>query len=194
VLNRPTNAKEEVARERVVHLDVNDTTLRLALSFVAEDAGWRRGGEDEPHLTVSDRLQNACRQHPVDVLVVRAEPAACQAAVHAVAEGRARAVVAADDPERLPAALDAAAAGFVLMAQSIVAIANLAPVLGERLVATLRLVASGLSNPAIARRLHESESTAKRDVAELVRLLDVSSRAEVSEAANRLGFRTSQPA
>lgn len=172
-----------------VHLDVDDTTLRLALSFVAEDAGWVRGGWDDACVVVSDQLHRCTAARPIGVLVVTPEPARCREGVEAIARGWASVLLSADDPEQLPAALDAATAGFVLMPKRLVDAANQVPALDERLIRTLTLVAAHNSNPAIARVLHESESTAKRDIAALMRLLGVRSRSDLAEAAGRLGYR-----
>jgi DNA-binding CsgD family transcriptional regulator len=174
----------------IVHLDINDTTLRLALSFVAEDAGWSRGAWDDATVVVSDQLHRATAERPIGILVVAPEPAACQAAVRAVALGWAGVLISADDPEQLPSALAAASSGFVLMPKRLVNAANQVPPLDDRLIRTLLLVAAHNSNGAIARAMHESESTAKRDVAVLMRLLGVRSRAGLAEAATRLGYRS----
>ncbi|MEY2423029.1 MAG: hypothetical protein QOI95_3096 [Acidimicrobiaceae bacterium] len=176
-------------RVGVVHLDVSDTTLRLALSFVAEDAGWTRGSATNADVIVTDQLHNATPDHPVGVLVVIPEPARCQAGVRAVIHGQAHALMSADDPEQLPTALDAAIGGYALMPTRLVDAANQVPPLDDRLLRTLLLVSARNSNASIARALHESESTAKRDVATLMRLFSVATRAELGEAATRLGFR-----
>jgi DNA-binding NarL/FixJ family response regulator len=175
----------------IVHLDVEETTLRLALSFVAEDAGWRRGGRSDAHVVVSDQLHTATGERPVGVLVITPQPARCQAALRAVAHGWASVLLSADDPEQLPAGLEAARSGFVLMPKRLVDAANQVPPLDDRLTQTLILVAAHKSNSAIARALQESESTAKRDVSALMRLLEVRTRGELGVAAARLGYRHS---
>jgi DNA-binding NarL/FixJ family response regulator len=160
---------------------------------VAEDAGWTRGDRDGADVVVTNQLHSATADHPVGVLVVAPEPAHCQAGVRAVAHGHVSVLLSADDPEELPAALQAAASGYVLMPKRLVDAANQVPPLDDRLIRTLLLVADGRSNIAIARALHESESTAKRDIATLLRLLSVTCRAELAQAATRLGYRRGGP-
>jgi DNA-binding NarL/FixJ family response regulator len=179
---------EADAATRVVHIDITDTTLRLALSFVAEDAGWRRGAAAAGALTVSNQLFGATAESPVHVFVVEPRSADCRTAVEAVAAGRAVAVLCADEPEQLPVALDAARTRFALIPERVIAAANAGPALDDRLRETLNLVASGNSNASIARALHESESTAKRDVATLMRLFGVRSRGALTDIAARAGY------
>ena len=179
---------ESEADERVVYIDITDSTLRLALSFVAEDAGWRRGVPESDALIVSTDLRRATDGRPVDVLVAPPRAADARTAVDAIAAGRARTVLCADEPEQLPMALEAARAGFAVIPGRIITAANAAPCLDERLRETLALVAAGNSNVAVARRLHESESTAKRDVAELMRLFGVRSRRALADIATRTGY------
>jgi DNA-binding NarL/FixJ family response regulator len=169
----------------VVDIDVADTTLRLALCFVAEDSGWQRGPTDDRALLVSTRARAGTTVH---VLVVEPRPADCKAAIEAVASGRALAILCADEPDRLAMALDAARAGFALIPGRVIAAANAAPTLDGRLRETLSLVAAGNSNASIARTLHESESTAKRDVATLMRLFDVTSRRALAGVAAQAGY------
>jgi DNA-binding NarL/FixJ family response regulator len=85
-------------------------------------------------------------------------------------------------------ALDAARAGFALIPERVIAAANAAPTLDGRLRETLSLVAAGNSNAGIARALHESESTAKRDVATLMRLFEVTSRRALAGVAAQAGY------
>ena len=172
-----------------VHVDVVEVTLRLALSFVLDDAGFRRTPDAQrADVVVSEQLPPPSSARPLDVLVVRPLPARALAAVDAVSSGRARAALAATDPLALPTTLDALAAGLAVIPQIVVAAASEAPALAERLRDTLRLVQHGCSNGVIARRLHCSQSTVKRDVAELLRLFDAPNRASLAATASALGF------
>ena len=51
-----------------------------------------------------------------------------------------------------------------------------------------RSCSGGWSNPAIARQLHVSPGTTKRDVAELLRRFDAPNRMALSATALRLGL------
>jgi DNA-binding NarL/FixJ family response regulator len=62
------------------------------------------------------------------------------------------------------------------------------PVLTEREVSVLRLVAGGLSNRGIGGRLHLSETTVKFHLRNIMRKLDATSRAEAVYKATRNGL------
>ena len=56
---------------RPVQIDVSNVTVRLALCFVAEDAGFVRGSSSEA-ITVSDTFPMGEDGRPLDVLVIDA--------------------------------------------------------------------------------------------------------------------------
>ena len=172
---------------RPVQIDVSNVTVRLALCFVAEDAGYVRGSSSEA-ITVSDSLPMGEAAVPVDVLVIDARPVACQRAIGAVSQGTARAVICTDEPGRLPAALRAVNDELSVVPQRVIECANRAPTLSPRLLRTLQLVAGGASNQAIARATHESVSTVKRNVAHLLELFDAPNRLTLTATAIRLGY------
>jgi DNA-binding NarL/FixJ family response regulator len=172
-----------------VHLDVADVTLRLALTYVLETAGHRRAvGVHDADAVVVDRigLRNAIR--PVDTVVVDPVAAACQDALDAVVRGEARTAICSDDPEALLAALDAARRHTVALPCRVVEEANRAPRLPDRLAATLHLVLAGCSNPSIARQLHQSESTVKRDINTLLRRFAAPNRLALVGIARSAGY------
>ena len=171
---------------RPVQIDVSNVTVRLALCFVAEDAGFVRGTSSEA-ITVSDTLP-AGDGVAVDVLVIDARPVACQRAIGAVSQGTAKAVICNDEPDRLPTALRAVSDDLSVVPQRVIECANRAPVLSPRLLRTLQLVASGASNQVIARATHESVSTVKRNVAHLLELFDAPNRMALTSTAIRLGY------
>ena len=179
---------EVTAAPTSVGLDVVSTVTRLALSFVIDQAGWVRCGHDRPCscVTVTDQIDRGGRS--ADVIVTRTEPAACHDAIQAVVAGRARAVILNDEPESLTPTVVALAAGTMTIPQRALELSLAAPELSDRLRETLRLLAAGQSSRTIARALHESESTAKRDITELLSLFDVPNRTALISAATRLGF------
>jgi DNA-binding CsgD family transcriptional regulator len=181
-----------VKTRSTVAVDVTETTLRLALSYVLDDDhGWARVPAGEPSdLVVADRVMLGDGSPPLDVLVVLPLPALSQQAVHALAEGRVRAVLDASQPDQLPTTLRALDAGLSVLPTAVVEAANDVPVLNDRLGQTLHLVLSGASNRTIARALHESESTAKRDVGDLLRMFDARNRVGLVSTASRLGYRS----
>jgi DNA-binding NarL/FixJ family response regulator len=169
-------------------LDVRDTTLRLALTFVLESAGWLRVEPGATGMRVSDSVPGDGATPPVDVLVVSPTPAGSRLAMRAFASGDVRAVLSTHDPEQLPATLELLQQGLSVVPVSIVEAANRVPTLSSRLERTLQLVMGGQSNRSIARVLQQSEATAKRDVAELLRIFDAANRQALSSTASRLGY------
>jgi DNA-binding NarL/FixJ family response regulator len=177
--------------DRLVHLDVADRSVRYALSFAVDQAGWirtRRRGPDVA--TVGDRLLQAPDAPPLDVLVVHPVPALSRAALEAFAAGSVRAVVTTTDPSALPRALEASRRELCLVSRAVVESAQGFPVLTARLERTLHLVVRGRQNRDIARDLGLSEATAKRDVAELLRRFDAPNRVALAATALRLGLPT----
>ena len=177
-----------------VALDVTSTVTRLALSYVIDQAGWDRCDHATPCrcLRVADHLGASSRR--VDIVVTRAEPAACHDAIQAVVAGRARAIILNDEPEQLGPTVDALVTGRMTMPQRALELSLAAPRLSGRQRDTLRLLATGRSSRAIASAMHQSESTAKRDIAELLQVFDVPNRTALVAYATRLGFLDPAPA
>lgn len=65
---------------------------------------------------------------------------------------------------------------------------NLAELMSERELSVLRLLASGLTNAAIADRLHLSEGTVRNHVTNILAKLSVSDRAQATALAWRYGL------
>ena len=172
---------------RRVHLDVRDTTLRLALAFAADRAGWAQVEVARGAISVADRAPTVPGLPPVDVLVITASPAAARRALDAFNDGSARGVLRATDPNGLPLALELARRGLGVVPAAVVESARAFPPLDDRLRRTLELVLQGWSNPRIARAVHHSEATTKRDVAELLRRFDAPNRVALAATALRLG-------
>jgi DNA-binding NarL/FixJ family response regulator len=173
---------------RRVHLDIGDATLRLALAFAADRAGWAQVEVARGVVTVADRVPRDAGAPPVDVLVVSPSPVAARRALDAFTDGAARGVLRANDPNGLPLALELARRGLGVVPAAVVESARSFPTLDERLQRTLELVLQGWSNPRIARAVHHSEATTKRDVAELLRRFDAPNRVALAATALRLGL------
>lgn len=170
-----------------VFLDLQDLTVRMALAFAVDEAGWVRSPVAAAGAVhVGDRVL-AEPAPPLDVLVTTTSPAACRRAVDAFAAGSVRAVLRATDPSGLPAVLHLARRGLGVVPAAVVEAARGFPVLPPRLERTLGLVLRGWSNQVIARHLHQSEATTKRDVADLLRRFDAPNRVALAAAAIRLG-------
>ena len=178
---------EVVPQRGTLVLEVSSVVVRLALLHVAEQAGWQRCGHEDRCrcVVVTDRPPTGYARH---VLVVRDVPADCQAGLDAVMEGRACSVVLWDEPETLATVFEALEHESVLVPRRVVELASSAPRLTPRQRSTLRLVSIGRSNDGIAAALHQSISTAKRDIAELFELFDAPNRAALICSASALGF------
>jgi DNA-binding CsgD family transcriptional regulator len=182
-----TVAEAPVSPGPPVQIEVANLTLRLALCFVAEDAGYPRGMSADA-LVVSDTIPPGDGDRPVDVLVVDTRPVACQRAIGAVSAGTARSVICTDEPDRLPLALRGLEEQVSIVPRRVIECANRAPALSARLLGTLQQVAAGASNQKIATATHASVSTVKRDFAHLLDLFDAPNRLALTAAAIRLGY------
>lgn len=173
---------------RTVHLEVVDTTLRYALSFACDAAGWVRSPVARRGVAqVGDRVPSEAAPTTLDVLVVQPTPLACRRGLDAFSAGRVRALVSADEPEELPRALELRRSGVSSVPCTLVDAALRFPVLRPRLERTLQLVVRGATVASISRALHQSPSSTKRDIGELLRLFDAPSRLALATTALRLG-------
>jgi DNA-binding NarL/FixJ family response regulator len=171
-----------------VYLDLRDTTVRLALSFAVEEAGWRRTRTPMAGAVhVADRVRERPDAAPLDVLVIHPSPAASRRALDAFARGAVRSVLVAGEPRSLPWVLHLGRCGLAVVPVAVVEAAHAFPALAPRLERTLELLLRGCTNRAIATTLHQSEATAKRDVAELLRIFDAPNRMTLAATAIRLG-------
>ena len=171
-----------------VHIDLRDATLRMALSFAVDEAGWTRAARREPGTAlVADWLVHHPATPPLDVLVIPSTPAAARRAVDAFTAGAVRSVLRANEPGALPGVLDLVQRDLGVVPAAVVEAARAFPPLTLRLERTLRLVLCGWSNKAIAAYVHQSEATTKRDVTELLRRFDAPNRMALASTALRLG-------
>ena len=173
---------------RTVHLEIADTTLRYALSFACDQAGWSRAPEPRSGVPlVSDRVPSTAEAGALDVLVVAPTPLACRRALDAFAGGVVRALVSAAEPAALPGALELRRSGVSSLPSALVDEAQRFPQLRPRLERTLQLVVRGMTVAAMSRALHQSQSSTKRDIGELLLLFDAPSRLALATTALRLG-------
>lgn len=174
---------------RSIRIEVTSSVVRFALQYVADTAGW----VPCTHAAVSCACITICDRVPtevggVDVLVTRDEPAACQAALEATVDARVRAIVLWNSPEDLRPACEGIDADLAVIPRRVIELGALAPRLTRRQMEVLRLLAKGNSSGGIAGALRQSESTAKRDIAELLHVFDVPNRAALVSTAASLGF------
>lgn len=191
--------------QRRVHLLIADEVLAVAASSVLAAAGHDVARDDGVTIEADKRPltpvgevadEGATRVFVCDltspprspaVVVTTPVAAACRAVLDAFARGTALGAVLADDIARLPQVVAMVAEGLACFTPRLVELARLAPNLDSRQAAVLAAVAEGSSIPQLAVRLHVSSATAKRELAALFDLFDVSSRVELVLAARRLG-------
>jgi DNA-binding CsgD family transcriptional regulator len=172
-----------------VFLDLRDTATRFALSFAVDEAGWTRALEPgAAAAVVADHLPDRDDAPVLDVLVLPPSPIAGRRGIDAFVAGRARSVVASDDPTALPEALEAGRRGLSIVSAVLVTAAQDFPHLPARLERTLHLVVRGRTNRDIARELGQSEATTKRDIAALLVRFDAPNRVALAATAWRLGL------
>lgn len=165
--------------------------LTEALAVSAERCGWervgrRRGGE----VLVTDRVVVRHLRTPAEhrvVLVCEATPFGARAALDAVSELVAVAVVCCDEPADLVSALEGLLVGRVSVPLRVMDLAGEMPDLTERQLEVLAAVAAGQSNAAIGRGLYLSAASVKRELAALYAALGMSNRLELAASAQRLG-------
>jgi DNA-binding CsgD family transcriptional regulator len=173
---------------RTVHIDLHDRSVRFALSFAVDEAGWTRTSRRGPETaTVSDRLPEPGAP-PLDVLVVHPMAAPCRAALDAFGHCTVRPVVATTDPSALPRALEAGRQELSVLSRVVVEAAQAFPHLDPRLESTLHHVVRGRQNAEIARETGRSLATTKRDIAVLLRRFDAPNRVALAATALRLGL------
>ena len=173
-------------------LQVSGTTLRHALSFVGASGGLlERATVTEQTVVVCDSLRAATSPdtHRRRVLVVEPTPLAAQRSLRAITTGRAMAVFFADEPDDLLASVHAVAADRATVPRRVIDLAAAMPELTERQLAVLVGIASGRRNHEIARSLHLSAASVKRELAELFRSLGAQNRIEASVVCLQLGIR-----
>jgi len=172
-----------------VFVDIGPTTLRLAMAFAVEEAGWTLSPRaTDGAARVCDRVPRGSPEPPLDVLVVTPTSSASRRAVDAFAAGNVRAIVWTTTPRELPHTLELVGRGLSVVPTAVVEAALGWPALRPRLEHTLHLVLRGCSNRHIAAATHQSEATVKRDVAELLRLFDAPNRLALAATVTRLGY------
>lgn len=178
---------DPVVAPRTVRVEVSAAVVRLALSHVAQSAGWRTCAHAGSCGCLLLTDVGGARNHR-SIRVVRDTPAECLDALELVMNGHACSLVLWNEPEALVAIFEAVRHSATVIPNRIIELATLAPRLSERQRSTLRLLASGRSNRGVAATLQQSVSTSKRDIAELLQIFDVPNRAALMSTATSLGF------
>jgi len=122
------------------------------------------------------------------VLLVAPLPAPCQVAISLVLRGAVGCVLTSHDLAMLECALRRDGFDGALVSGQALSLASKGPRLSSRQAEVLDEMVSGRTNFEIACRLNLSDTTVKREVAELARIFDSKGRVATVRAALSLGF------
>lgn len=171
-----------------LHLNVGDALLRVALEHVAVAAGHLLVvNPASADLSISDELPVPGGR--VDILVAASTPVGARIAVGAVVTGLVSGVIAHDDPEHLPTAIECARREVAALPQSILLASIGLPCLTSRQHQILACMSIGmLQDRPLAQAQNVSTATVKREVRWLLDDLVAPGRHDLARIARQLGF------
>ena len=176
---------------RAACVAVANPMIAAALSVTAQRQGWQTRPVPEPGaVLITDRLPpSSTGEGDVDAVVLVCDPTpfAARRAVDAVAALRVTAVVRADQPDDLRAALACLEEERGSIPRTILSLAAQMPEVNQRQVALLGAVLAGQTTSQMARGLHLSPASVKRELGALSRSLDATTRAALLARALELG-------
>lgn len=188
VIGETGDGSDAVRLVRRLHPDVVLMDLRLTDTGTGTGTGTSHAGVDG--IEATRRILAACPDARVVVLTSYGGQSDVLRAVEAGARGY---VLKAGPPDELFRAVRAAAAGGMALAPEAAArvvghAVEPGPVLSEREVEVVRLLAQGHSNRAIASALFLAEATVKTHLVRIYRKLGTENRAATVSEALRLGL------
>jgi DNA-binding NarL/FixJ family response regulator len=190
MLNAEAVRAAQAPHGRTFTVSVRDVALHRALSYVGTAAGWSET-VNAASIMVTDSVAAAASATPAKVvLVAEPTPFSSSSAVSAVIRSRhVDGVVAADEPDELASTLDAVAANRVVIPVPVLDRAATMPQLSERQLQVIAAVIVGRHNADIARELHLSPASVKRELADLYRCCGVANRTQLAAFGVELGLR-----
>lgn len=140
---------------------------------------------------ITDRIPSTPYQRGADavVLVIEPTPFGARQAVDALGALRITSVVAADRPEDLEAALECLVSDRASLPRRVLELAAQMPDVSERQVGLLGAVLAGQTTSQMARGLHLSPASVKRELSTVSSVLGVGSRPTLFARALELGVR-----
>lgn len=175
----------------LLHVKVRNEMLGEALIAAAERHGWRHRCSLAPGtVRVVDRpvaRPDGAPAGNLTVLVCEPSSFAARQALDALSELLVVAVVCADAPADLIAALEGVRVGRVSVPTRVLDLAAEMPQLTERQLAVLSAVVAGQTNAEIGRGQHLSQASVKRATSALYAALGAQNRAALAAAARQLG-------
>jgi DNA-binding NarL/FixJ family response regulator len=175
-------------------ISVGNSMVGAALSVTAQRQGWSLLPAPAPgSVLITDVVPSATigEQAAAVVLVSEPTPFGARRALDAVAALQVTAVVCADEPGDLQAALACLAEDRGSIPRRVGSLAARMPEVNPRQVALLGAVLAGQTTAQMARGLHLSSASVKRELGTLSRTLRVTTRAALFARALELGV---QPA
>ncbi len=189
---RPLSSPDD-RHGRVVCVAVGNSMVAAALTVTAQRQGWlTRPSPEAGSVLITDRVPTSPTDRArVDavVLVIEPTPFGARRAVDAMAALEVTAVVGADQPDELDAALACLADERGSVPRRILDLAARMPEVTERQAALLGAVLAGQTTSQMARGLTLSPASVKRELSCLSGTLEVSSRAALFARALELGVR-----
>jgi len=196
ILTDPAQPRIVVGRslsaDRVLQVSVRNPMLAEALEATARKGGWDRVDQrGELHVLVTDVAPVRPRgRRPGNrvVLVCEPTPHSARRAMDAVSEFLAAAIVCADQPADLAAALAGIENSSVSIPMRVLDLAATMPELSERQLVVIGAVMAGQSNAEIGRGLYLSPGSVKREMGILYHALGSSGRSSLVARAMGLGL------
>lgn len=167
---------------------VQDLTLRRALSYVGEAAGWCEVPSADAATAAVCDLGTQVGPQPRRILVVDPTPCATEGALEAIRRGDACGALTSDRPDDLLPVVLAATRDQVLVPGPLVRLAGTMPELTDRQRAVLLCLIDGKENASIARELCLSCGSVKRELGDLFKLLGARNRSSLARSAQQLGL------
>lgn len=175
-----------------IHVAVQNSMVAAALSVTAQRSGWqlrRSAGADCVLLTDHVPSEHeAARVGPI-VLVIEPTPFSARRAVDALGALRITSVVRSDEPDDLEAALRCLDQDRSSFPREVLVLARRMPAVNERQASLLGAVLAGQTTAQMAKGLHLSPASVKRELSAVSSLLGVPTRAALFARALELGVR-----
>lgn len=180
-------------RSGVVHVSVENSMVAAALTVTAQHQGWTVRPAPEPGaVMITDRIPARARSGAdggAVVLVIDPAPFSARRALDALAGLRITTVVCNDQPGDLEAALACLQEDRASVPRRVLTLAGRMPTVNERQVALLGAVLAGQTTAQMARGLHLSTASVKRELQALSCSLDAATRPALFARALELGVR-----
>ena len=171
-----------------VHIACRSEALRAIIKFTAANRGWAIASTGERAVVITDNDGERSGGNVV-VVVDPNKPAHAVRVLRRISAGNIGGALCADRlVEDLPQVVGAASAEVVAFSGVLSVYAHRCPTPTDRQERVLNMIAFGLPYTTIARRLHVSLATIKREVSSLFELFGCATQAQLVAMASKAGF------